>query len=94
MCWIPFFGPVLALVGLVLGIVAWATAGKKGRPKGVAIAATIVGTVAMLGAIVFSIFWIVFSDTIVDCSDPSLTRAEQDQCIEDRVNDQFGVDTQ
>jgi hypothetical protein len=89
--WIPFLGILIALVGLVLGVVAWSTAGKNGRPKGIAIAATIVGALAMVGAILVTLFVFYFWDVIKDCTDPNLTSAEQEQCATDRVNDRFGV---
>jgi hypothetical protein len=91
--WLPFLGVILALVGLVLGIIAWATAGKNGRPKGLAIAATIVSTLALLAGVAVTAFVMFFGDAIIDCSDPDLTPDEQTQCIEDRVNDQFGIDS-
>jgi hypothetical protein len=89
--WVPFLGILLALVGLLLGIIAWSTAGKNNRPKGVAIAATIVGALAMVGAILVTLFVYFFWDVIRDCTDPNLTPDQQSQCAEDRVNDRFGV---
>lgn len=42
-------GVLLALVGLVLGIVAWARAGRLHRAKGVAIAGTVVSALVLVG---------------------------------------------
>jgi hypothetical protein len=91
--WIPVLGILLALTGLVLGIVAWMKAGKQNRPKGMAIAATIVSILALLGSILVTALVIFFGDIVVDCADPDLTQQEQEDCIEDRVNDRFGVDS-
>lgn len=89
--WIPILGIVIALVGLVLGIVAWTTAGKNNRPKGMSIAATIVSILALLGGCVVTALVFYFGDIVLNCSDPSLTPEEQQQCIQDRVNDRLGV---
>lgn len=89
--WIPFLGIVLALAGLTLGIVAWATAGKNDRPKGMSIAATIVASLALVGGILVTLFVALFWDIVVDCSDANLTSDQQQQCLEDRVNDKFGI---
>ncbi len=93
-CWIPFISflaLLLAMVGLVLGIVAWSKAGKTNRPKGMAIAATIVSALALLVAIAMSALTLWLGDVIVDCTDSSLTSNQQERCLENGLNDKFGV---
>lgn len=93
-CWIPFISflaILLALVGLVLGIVAWSKAGKTHRPKGMAIAATIVSALALLGAIAMSSLTIWLGDVFMDCTDSSMTQSQQERCLEDGLNEKFGV---
>jgi hypothetical protein len=93
-CWIPFISflaLLLALVGLVLGIVAWSKAGKTHRPKGMAIAATIVSALALLVAIAMSALTVWLGDVFVDCTDSSLTQNQQERCLENGLNDKFGV---
>ena len=90
-CWIPFLGIVLAIVGLILGIVAWAGAGKKNRPKGMGIAATIVSIMALLGAIAVTalVFWV--WDKVDQCADPNLTQQQQEQCVDDAFTNNSGI---
>jgi hypothetical protein len=96
-CWIPFLGAVVALIALVLSIVAWMTSKSSGRPVGMSIAATIVSAIAALGGVILTIlimwFWGEFGDDIRDCSSQTLTEQQQQQCIEDRVNDRLGIDS-
>ncbi|MEO8328710.1 MAG: hypothetical protein ABI586_01780 [Candidatus Nanopelagicales bacterium] len=92
--WIPFVSVlalVLALAGLVLGIVAWSKAGKSQRPKGMAVSATIVSAIAILVAAAMTAlsFWL--GDIIVNCSDSGLTSAQQNKCVEDGVNNKLGI---
>jgi hypothetical protein len=90
-CWIPFLGIVLAIAGLILGIVAWAGAGKKNRPKGMGVAATIVSIVALLGAIAVTVLVIWVWDRVEHCADPNLTQQQQDQCVEDAFTGNSGI---
>lgn len=96
-CWIPFVGAFVALVALVLGIAAWLTSKSSGRPVGLAVAATAVGALALLAGIVLTILlvWVLneFGDDIRDCSNPTLTDQQQQECLEDRINDRFGIES-
>ncbi|HVQ89088.1 MAG TPA: hypothetical protein VMT88_13010 [Actinomycetes bacterium] len=92
--WIPFvsiLALLLALAALVMGIIAWSKAGKSHRPKGMAIAATIVSILALLvsAAMTTLVFWL--GDVFVNCTDPNLTQNQQERCIENGVNDKFGI---
>ena len=91
--WIPILGILIALVGLVLGVVSWANAGKANRPKGMPVAATIVSILALLGGIVVTALVFYFGDIVLNCSDSSLTSEEQNQCVQDQINDRLGVNT-
>jgi len=95
-CWIPILGILAGLAGLVLGIIAWVTLKPTGRPIGLAIAGTIIAGLALLAGILVTIliFWVFdeFGDDIRDCSSSTLTQQQRDQCIEDRINDRFGID--
>jgi len=90
-CWIPFLGVVLAIAGLILGIVAWAGAGKKNRPKGMGIAATIISILALLAAIAVTALVIWVWDRVDQCVDPDFTQQQQDQCVEDALTGNSGV---
>ena len=93
-CWIPFISflaLVLALVGLVLGIVAWSKAGKTHRPKGMAVAATIVSALALLVAIAMSALTVWLAPVFIDCSDSTMTSDQQERCIEDGLDEKFGA---
>jgi predicted PurR-regulated permease PerM len=96
LCWIPFVGPVIALVALVLGIVAWMTSKSAGRPLGIAIAATIVSALALLAGIILTILlvWVFnqFGDDIRECNNANLTDQQKQTCLENRINDHFGID--
>jgi hypothetical protein len=62
-----------------------------------AIAATIVSAIAALGGVLFTIlivwFWGEFGDDVRDCSSPTLTQQQQQQCIEDRIDDRFHINS-
>ena len=90
--WVPFGGVLLGIVALILGIIAWrkASAGTAGG-KAMAVIGTILGGLAVLGGIVATIFIVWLIRETADCYDPSLTDAEVQACIEDQVNDRFGV---
>ena len=90
-CWIPFLGIVLALAGLILGIVAWAGAGSKNRPKGMGVAATVVSIVALLGAIAVTALVIWVWDKVESCADPNLTQQQQERCVEDALTGDSGI---
>ena len=96
LCWIPFVGPILALLALVLSIVAWMTSKSSGRPVGMAIAATIVSALALLAGIILTIvlIWVinVFGDDIRDCNNDMLTDQQKQTCLENRINDRLGID--
>ncbi len=56
LCWIPFFGWILAVVGIVLGAIGWSKANKGARGKGMAIAGVVCGVVGILaGVAVFAV---------------------------------------
>ena len=96
-CWFPFVGGGAALIALVLGIVAWVSAKKAGRPAGLAIAATIVSALALLVGVVISIAFIVLIGKTQEaddyCRPVSDTQTAYDQCMSDQVSDWFGIDT-
>jgi len=95
-CWIPFVGAFIALGALVLSVVAWVTSKSAGRPIGLAVAATVVSALAFVAGVLITILvvwaWDEFGDDIRDCSDATLTQQEQEQCLEDRINDRFGIE--
>ena len=91
--WIPVVGALAGLVALILGIVAWVKASKGtagGKPM--AIIGTILGVLALLGGILVTVLVIWFASSVDDCYDPDFTDAQIQQCIEDQVNDRFGVE--
>jgi len=94
---VPFLGAVAALVALGLGIGAWVTAKKSGRPVGLAVTGTVVSIVALLIGIVISVGFLILIDRAQEadryCNSVSSTQAEYDQCMEDRVSSWFGVET-
>ena len=51
-CWVPAFGVVLALLGVILGGVGIATGRKKGAPIGLAVSGLVLGIVALIPAVV------------------------------------------
>ena len=83
--WVPFLGILLALVGLVLGIITWSTAGKKRLSKGMPVAATIVSVLALLGGVTVTALVVWLADDVVACSDSSLTPDQQQRCLENRL---------
>ena len=90
-CWIPFVGAIAALVALVLGIAAWTTSKSSGRPVGLAVAATIVSALAAVAGVILTIAILWLIDKVEDCTDPNFTDAQREQCVEDRLNDSFGM---
>lgn len=89
----PFLGLLLALAGLILGIVAWAQSGKNGRPKGIAIAATIVGALGFLVACAATAFIVLIWGDLTDCYANDLPSNAQEQCFQDRMDARFGNGT-
>jgi hypothetical protein len=94
LAWVPFLG-LIGIVAVVLGIIGLRRVkARVATNKGMALAGLILGILAVLAGI----FWIVaavffagtFGDTIENCSDPSLTEAQVQQCINDGVNDTLG----
>jgi len=96
-CWVPFIGPVAALVALGLSIAAWVTSKKSGRPAGLAIAGTVVSIIDFVAGVVITIGFLFFVNRAQEadkfCNSVSTTQAEYDQCMTDRVSDWFGIDT-
>ncbi|HEX5017405.1 MAG TPA: hypothetical protein VFX15_07455 [Actinomycetes bacterium] len=97
LCWIPFVGAIGALVALVLSIAAWMTSKSAGRPVGLAVAATIVSALAAVAGVLLTILilWVFdeFGDDVRECQNQSVTQEQLDRCLEDRVNDRFGIDS-
>jgi hypothetical protein len=95
-CWIPVIGVGAGLVGLVLAVIAWIVSKNADRPVGMAIGATVVSALALVAGIIITalVFWVFdeFGDDIRDCSDPSLSQQEQEDCLEERLNDRFGIE--
>jgi hypothetical protein len=85
-CWVPFIGAVAALVGLVLGIVAW-TQSRAGRGGGqaMAITATFVGLGALLMGVLLTVLLTGFFAGIADCANPAYTEQQTNQCINDQL---------
>ncbi len=95
-CWVPFAGAFIALIALGLSIPAWVTSKSSGRPVGVAIAATVISVLAFLAGVLITILviwvWDEFGNDIRDCTNSNMTQQQQDQCLQDRINDRFGID--
>lgn len=95
--WVPFLGAIAALIALGLGIGAWVSSKKRGRPAGLGVAATVISILALVIGVVISIGFLVLIDEAQKadryCNSVSTTQAEYDTCIEDRVTSWFGVDT-
>ena len=95
--WVPFLGVLLALVGLILGAIAWSKANKTGQPKGMAVAATIISALVFLVGAAWTVIvvWIgvEFGDDINDCTQASLTQQEQQDCL-DRLAERLGTRAQ
>jgi len=51
-CWVPAFGIVLALLGVIMGGVGIATGKKKGAPIGLAVSGLVLGIIALIPAII------------------------------------------
>ena len=92
--WFPIVGLVLAVVGLILGSVAWTRASKDGRRKGMAIAATIISIVTLLISLLVTFFvfylWGFFRDVLDNCTDPGMSDAQQNQCVQDQWDARHG----
>jgi hypothetical protein len=72
------------------------TSKSAGRSVGLAIAATIVSALALLAGVVLTILlvWVFneFGDDIRDCNRMGLTDQQKQTCLENRINDRFGID--
>lgn len=66
MAWIPFLGLVPPLVALGLGIPAWVVANRRRTGKGMAVAGTVLGAIAFLGAAAMVVFLVAFMPTPPD----------------------------
>jgi hypothetical protein len=95
-CWLPVIGVGAGLIALVLSIIAWVVSKNANRPVGMAIGATVVSALALVAGVIITalVFWVFdeFGDDIRDCSDPSLTQQQQEDCLEQRLNDRFGIE--
>ena len=81
-CWVPVLGPILALVGVILGAVALSQFRKRGASNGMALAGLILGALGLVAGIAFTAF--VF-DTVSECDELS-TEAEWEACIDRELN--------
>ncbi len=79
--WIPFFGLVLPLVAIGLGIAGIVRSRRVGSGKAMAISGLVVALVALVIATAISIYSLRF----VDCFKPGTTTIEQQNCIDDKV---------
>jgi hypothetical protein len=52
----------------------------------------VVGALAALVGVLLTILILWAFDEFRDCADPTLTEQQQKSCIDDRVNDRFGID--
>jgi len=59
LCWIPIFGWLVAVVGIVLGAIGWSRANKGARGKGMAITGVVCGIIGLLAGAVFFVFTMV-----------------------------------
>lgn len=60
LCWIPFAGWLLALLGIILGALGWSKANKLGgRGKGMAIAGTVCGIIGLVIGVIFLVLTMV-----------------------------------
>jgi uncharacterized membrane protein len=78
-CWVPVLGAVIALVGLVLGIVALKKARTARRSNGLAVAGVIISGIALIAGIALSTFLI---DLFAECDLVESTEAEFDACMD------------
>ena len=53
--WVPFFGLILGILGVVFGGVGFQASRKRGRSNGMAIAGLVLGTITIVIAIIFLI---------------------------------------
>lgn len=79
-------GFVLAVVGIILGIIGMRRASRgEATNRGMALSGVILSIVALLISIALGAFvGYIFSETR-DCADPSLSETERQQCVEDKL---------
>ena len=88
-CWTVVAG-VLAIVGLVLGIIGMGRA-RRGQAtnRGVALAGTIISALALLAAIAFAVLYVTlgvgFYQDNQECFDAGLSQSESQQCLEENA---------
>lgn len=85
--WAPVLGPFLGLLALILGIVGV----RRQEGKGMAVAGIVLGSIALVVGIIFSVLWYAAYQVGKECYDElgTTTGPAFEQCLEDRVND-FG----
>lgn len=80
-------GFLLAVVGLVLGIVGLKRAGRGlATNRGMAMAGTLLSVLALIICIGWGVIIGVLVNKTQDCNDPDLSRSEQRQCIVDELS--------
>jgi hypothetical protein len=94
-CWIPFIGPLAALVALGLGIAAWITSKKADRPVALGITATVLSILTFLAGIAITIVLVVFIDEVSDeyeyCDSITNNQEDLDRCLEDRIYERLDI---
>lgn len=86
LCLIPLvnlFGAVLGLIGLICGIVGWASAGRRGSGRGLAIAAVVLSVVASVGVVVSWIVVGAWVDSFDEMNDLASGQATEQILAED-----------
>jgi len=72
LCWVPFIGWLIAVVGVILGAIGWSKANKTGKNKGMAIAGVVCGIVGLAIGVIF----LVMAMTAVSAFGDYMTKAK------------------
>lgn len=80
------FGGLLGLLAIILGFVGLGRVRRgEANNRGVSITGIVLGVLSVVIAVLIAVAFGAFWDRVKDCTDPSLTQAEQEQCINDRL---------
>ena len=82
LCWIPFVGALVALLGIVFGAIGWSKASRTGRNKGMAITGVVCGILGVVAGIVIVVFALLFSRAVehgLDDAKVELAKAHVDK---------------
>lgn len=79
-------GLLLGVVAIILGIVGMRRVSRgQATNRGMAISGVVLGVLALLVAAALALFVASIFDKVSDCADPNLSQAEQQTCIQDRI---------